>query len=134
MKPSWDDYFLGIAEAASRRSSCEHRQVGAVVVAPGEPGRPPRAVGLGYNDSPAGDPGCEGCPRRTAGLPSGAPFHGAGVCIALHAEENALLYTDRADRVGATVYITHSPCEGCLKLIRGAGIARVVWPEGEYTL
>jgi deoxycytidylate deaminase len=45
---------------------------------------------------------------------------------AIHAEANALLYTDRADLVGATLYVTCPPCDGCTKLIRGAKVTRVV--------
>ena len=51
--------------------------------------------------------------------------------MAVHAEANALLYCDREDLRGATLYITTDPCDGCLKLIEASGIVRVVWDEGE---
>lgn len=128
-RPSWDDYFLGMAEAATRRSDCERARVGAVVV------QNRRLRGSGYNGAPAGAPGCESCPRRLSDVEPGSSYDtGAGACVALHAEENALLYTDRADRIGATLYVTREPCAGCWKLIHGAGVARVVWPDGEMAL
>lgn len=125
-RPSWDQYFSGIAVAVSARADCERRRVGAVVV------KDRRIRATGYNGAPAGEPGCSTCPRRTSGLPPGSSYDtGAGVCVAIHAEANALLYCDRGDLYGATLYITTDPCDGCLKLIRATGVTRVVWPEGE---
>lgn len=125
-RPDWDIYFMGIALAVSVRSDCERRKVGAVVV------KDRRIRGTGYNGAPAGEPGCESCPRRTSGVCPGSSYDtGAGACVAVHAEANALLYCDREDLIGATLYLTDAPCEGCQKLIRGAGVTRVVWPEGE---
>jgi len=48
--------------------------------------------------------------------------------VAVHAEANALLYCDRADLIGATLYITRPPCYQCQQLIDAAGIDAVVWP------
>lgn len=128
-RPTWDEYFLDGARWAAGRSDCQRSKVGAVIVQ----GR--RTRGSGYNGAPAGEPGCETCPRRTSTVPPGSSYDtGSGACVALHAEQNALLYTDRADRVGATLYVTRAPCDGCWKLVRGSGIARVVTPEGETIL
>lgn len=55
---------------------------------------------------------------------------GATRCVAVHAEANALLYCDREDLIGATLYVTRAPCPGCEKLIQAAGVERVVTPEG----
>ena len=49
--------------------------------------------------------------------------------MAVHAEANALLYCDREDLIGATIYITRPPCFDCQKLIAAAGIEAVVWPS-----
>jgi dCMP deaminase len=54
--------------------------------------------------------------------------------VAVHAEANALLYCDREDLQGSTVYLTTDPCDGCLKLITASGVERVVWPADEITL
>lgn len=49
-------------------------------------------------------------------------------CISLHAEANAIAFANRADTEGATIYITGPPCDACSKLIKAAGISRVVTP------
>lgn len=122
-RPDWNEYFLGIAKAVSVRSDCERDKVGAVVV------KDHRIRATGYNGSPRGMPGCESCPRRTSGCASGADYSaGNGRCVAIHAEANALLYCDREDLKGATIYVTREPCYDCSKLIAGAGIVEVVTP------
>lgn len=47
--------------------------------------------------------------------------------MAVHAEANALLYCDREDLVGATIYVTREPCFDCEKLIMATGVRAVVW-------
>lgn len=129
-KPSWRDYFLEVAHVVAKRSSCERSQVGAVVVATDG-----RIRGTGYNDSPAGMPGCEACPRRLSGVVPGSSYsEGPGRCLSLHAETNCLLYTDRSDLDGATLYVTREACPDCLKMIRGTRISRIVWPDGVLVL
>jgi len=124
-RPSWDQYFLNIAEAVSERSDCERSRVGAVVV------KDRRIRGTGYNGAPAGKPGCESCPRRTAQVVPGESDYDSGptLCNAVHAEANALLYCDREDLIGSTLYITREPCYGCQKLIDAAGVEKVVTPD-----
>lgn len=51
-------------------------------------------------------------------------------CVAIHAELNALLYCDRSDLPGSTLYITRKACYGCMKAIYAAGVSKVVWPGG----
>ena len=130
MRPTWDEYFLGIAEAVAARADCTRRKVGAVVAGPDN-----RVLGVGYNGAPSGHRGCleGGCPRgqlsyeqieaRADYSQPGSP----GYCVANHAEVNALLFTGREAR-GATLYITDEPCPACRKTIMGAGIVRVIWP------
>jgi len=121
-RPDWDEYFLGIAEAVSLRSDCERDKVGAVVV-----GSDRRIRSTGYNGSPAGMVGCSSCPRRTSEVPPGSCYSN---CVAIHAELNALLYCDRNDLPGSTLYITRRPCYGCMKAIKASGVEWVGYPEG----
>lgn len=118
-RPTWDEYFISIAETVATRSDCVRAQVGAVVVGPDN-----RVRGTGYNGAPAGMVGCGTCPRRTSDVAPGSPYHN---CVSVHAEANALLYTDRADLYRSTLYITREPCNDCWKLIWGAGVERIVW-------
>lgn len=125
-RPDWDTYFLNLATAVAARADCRRRKVGAVIVDSGH-----RVVSTGYNGAPAGDPGCLAghCPRGLLSYADKAAFtdydSGPGKCISLHAEANALLYAGREVR-GCTAYLTDPPCPTCLKLLRGAGIERVV--------
>jgi dCMP deaminase len=120
LRPDWDEYFLEIARAVSLRSDCERDKVGAVLV------KERRIRATGYNGAPAGMDGCATCPRRTSGCSPGSSYDN---CVAIHAEANALLYSDLEGRTGATLYVTRKPCYACAKLIAGAGIERVVFPE-----
>ena len=122
-RPSWDEYFLGIAKAVSLRADCTRRRVGAVIVVDG------RIVSTGYNGAPAGAPGClsvGACPRGKLTYEQQPADRDYGLCVAVHAEANALLYAYRDVR-GATLYCTDKPCVDCAKLIAGAGIKEVVW-------
>ncbi len=119
-RPDWDTYFMGIAEAVSARSDCERDKVGAVVV------KDRRVRATGYNGAAAGKPGCAECPRRESGCEPGSSYDN---CVAVHAEANALIYCNREDLVGATMYVTREPCYACDKLIQAAGVHAVVWPD-----
>lgn len=128
-RPDWDTYYLGFAQAAAARADCTRRKVGAVIVL-GD-----RIVSSGYNGAPAGKPGClsaGACPRgrmsKTEVVPGSSYDTGSGACIALHAEQNAILRAGLHCR-GATLYITDEPCDGCARFIEGSGIIRVVFPD-----
>jgi dCMP deaminase len=130
VKPSWDEYFLLIAAAVAERADCSRRKVGAVLTSRN------RIVATGYNGSPSGGGSCLAgeCPRGTLGydtIPANSSYDtGAGVCIALHAEQNCLLYADRSRAESGTLYVTAPPCPGCDRMIAGSGVARVVWVVG----
>lgn len=127
-RPSWDEYFLEIAESVSARADCSRRKVGAVIVSSDR-----RIVGTGYNGAPAGQPGClsGACPRARSNSTPGRDYSN---CIAVHAEANALLYSDWTARQGGTMYINQPPCTECTKLILGSGLGRVVFKEGNGTV
>lgn len=127
-RPSWDEYFLGIALAVSARADCSRRKVGAVVVRDNELVKP------GYNGSPPGGPSClrGECPRAFSTVPPGSSYDRGtpGACVAVHAEANAVIRAGREGCLGSTLYVTDEPCDGCSKLVQAAGIVRVVWPGG----
>ena len=127
MRPTPDEYFLNIAEAASLRAECRRRLVGAVIVKDG------RIVGAGYNGAAPGAPSCldGACPRGLLSYEEVAASSDYSNCIANHAERNALWHTPQEHREGSTVYVNHAPCPGCQTLMRSCGVARVVWPAGE---
>lgn len=125
-RPTWDEYFMEMAELTAKRSTCSRRQVGAVIV------RDNRAVATGYNGAPRGLAHCEekgGCLRQKLNIPSGQRHE---LCRALHAEQNAIISAASMGNAieGGTIYITHQPCVICAKMIVNAGIKRIVVREG----
>lgn len=130
-RPSWNAYGLTLAEAVATRADCTRRKVGAVVMRPDH-----SIVSTGYNGGPSGGKSClKGeCPRGLQSfedVPPGTSYDtGDGACIALHAEQNALLRADWDEMRGATLYITEKPCDGCVRMITGTHIELVVWPDG----
>ena len=84
-RPSWDEYFMEMAELTAKRSTCMRRNVGAVIV------KDKHAIATGYNGAPRGIRHCEergGCLRQKMGIPSGQRHE---LCMALHAEQNAII-------------------------------------------
>lgn len=123
-RPDWNNYFLDIARAVGQRGDCIRCRVGAVLV-----GQDHRIRSTGYNGSYPGGPSCSRgeCPRCASEVPSGSDYED---CIEVHAEANALLYASWEDCQGATIYVTRKPCKDCSKLIRAAGVVKVVWADG----
>ena len=65
-------------------------------------------------------------------LPGSSYDSGPGVCIASHAEQNALADAGSSERLkGAVMYVTELPCAGCVRQIRNTtDIVEIVWPDG----
>lgn len=124
LRPSWDQYFMQLADLAAHRSNCMKRRVGCVIV------REKRVVSTGYNGTPRGMINCNegGCPRCNNAAKGGT---GLSTCLCLHAEENALLEAGR-DRIGgsATLYCNTCPCLTCSVKITQVGISEVVYNQG----
>ena len=125
-RPSWDQYFMEMAELTAKRSTCMRRNVGAVIV------KDKHAIATGYNGAPRGIKHCEdmgGCLRQKLNVPSGERHE---LCMALHAEQNAIIQAAAMGHAieGGTIYITHQPCVICAKMIINSGIKRIVVKEG----
>lgn len=124
MRPSWDEYFMSIAEMVKTRSTCTRRQVGAVIV------RDKRILTTGYNGTPAGLKHCAevGCLREELGIPSGQRHE---LCRGIHAEQNAIIQAASfgVSIQGSTIYATLSPCILCTKMIINSGITKIVTKE-----
>jgi dCMP deaminase len=124
-RPSWDEYFVKIAQEASTRSNCLRRKVGAVIV------KQKTIISTGYNGTPIGVKNCfeGGCPRCLSDV---EPGQGYDTCICVHAEANAILLAARHGNAtdGGVLYTTLRPCFSCLKEAVQAGIREIVY-EGE---
>jgi dCMP deaminase len=122
-RPSWDEYFIEIALNVAKRSTCNRKQVGCVLVSKNK-----HIIATGYGGSIKGQPHCTdvGCniDEKTGG------------CIrTVHAEMNAIAQAARngASTEDSTAYTTLSPCYWCFKTLVNAGITRIVYFE-EYRI
>lgn len=127
LRPTWDSYFMRLADLAALRSNCMKRRVGCVIV------RGNRVVATGYNGTPRHLTNCNegGCERCNKGQGSGA---GLSTCLCLHAEENALLESGRDringnDNEGSVLYCNTCPCLTCSIKIVQSGIKEVVYAQ-----
>lgn len=120
-RPSWDEYFLEVADLVASRSTCLRRHVGAVLVSK------ERIIATGYNGAPRGLEHCldMGCLREEMAIPSG---HRYELCRGVHAEQNAIInaaYYGVSTR-DTVLYCTNQPCIICARILINAGITRVV--------
>lgn len=120
-KPSFNEIYMELAGKLALRSHCVKAQVGAVLT------KDTRIISLGYNGPPAGTHNCDlewpevGCARDSKGSCS----------LALHAEQNAILYAakNNVSMAGATLYVTLSPCISCARVIYTTGIQKVYFRD-----
>ena len=123
-RPSWDEYFMDIAEQVSGRSTCLRRQIGAVLV------KDKRILATGYNGPPSGLAHCDevGCLREQQGIESGSRHE---LCRGLHAEQNAVIQAAKhgIPIEGASVYCTHQPCVLCAKILLNAGVVDIAFRD-----
>lgn len=109
----YDRAYLRMALEWSKLSHCKRKQVGSLIV------KDRMIISDGYNGTPTGfENNCEDEENLTK-------------WYVLHAEANAILKVAASTHSckGATLYLTHSPCQQCSKLIHQAGIKRLVYIE-----
>lgn len=126
-RPTIEEYYLGIAAAVSKRSTCKRRQYGAVIVKNDE------IIATGYNGSPRGEANCcDGSTCKRLGHEHNDGDYGD--CESVHAEMNAMISAARKDMIGSTLYlygeengkvIAAEPCPICRRMMKNAGIAKV---------
>ena len=121
-RPSWDRYFMNIAEDTARMSKDNHTQVGAVFVS-----KERRILSTGYNGAPRNfNDGMVPACRDTS-----APLYLQKYPYIIHAELNAVLNYrgNLSDFEGSTLYVTTSPCYECAKVIMQLGVKEVVYKD-----
>lgn len=144
-----DEYYLGIALAVSKRSTCLKRHYGCVIV------NDDVIIATGYNGSPRGAENC--CDRGSCKRANAERYTGYENCDSVHAEQNALI-TARFDMLhGAIVYLAceeygldHEksaiweediygfyedknpiPCPICMRMLKNAGVSKIINRRGE---
>ncbi len=109
----YDRAYLRLASSWAKLSHCNRKQVGAIIV------KDAIIISDGYNGTPAGFDNC--CENET----------GETHWYVLHAEANAILKVAKSTNncKDATLYLTHSPCKDCSKLVLQSGIKRLVYQQ-----
>ena len=116
---SWEEYFMGVALLAAKRSKDPNTQVGACIVS-----KDNIILSIGYNGFPCG---CsdDQFPWEREGEDTKHPY-------VVHAELNAILNANGRDLRGARLYVALFPCNECAKAIIQSGIKEVVYLSDKY--
>lgn len=149
---SKDNYYLDIAIAVSKRSTCLKRHYGCVIV------KDDIIIATGYNGSPRGEENC--CDRGTCKRADAQRYSGYENCDSVHAEQNALIAAGYDRLRGATVYLACEeygldrdrsamweedvydfyedknpiPCPICKRMLKNANVGRIVNRRGDVCL
>ena len=116
---NWDEYFMGIAMLAARRSKDPNTQVGACIVSQDN-----IIISTGYNGMPKGCSDDE-YPWEREGEDTKYPY-------VVHAELNAILNASGRSLKGSRLFVALFPCNECAKAIIQSGISEVVYLSDKY--
>lgn len=116
---SWDEYFMGVALLAAKRSKDPYTQVGACIVSPNN-----IIISTGYNGFPNGCSDDE-FPWEREGEQTKYPY-------VVHAELNAILNAGGRVLHGARLYVALFPCNECAKAIIQSGIREILYLSDKY--
>ncbi len=122
IRPSWDDYFMEVADAISKRATCDRGRSGCVIA------RDKQLLVTGYVGSPQGLPHCDEVGHQMKKVIH-EDGHVTQHCVrTVHAEQNAICQAAKRGISidGATLYCRMTPCRTCAMLIINCGIVRVV--------
>ena len=115
-RPTWDQYFMNIAEIVKTRSPDTKTKVGAVLVSL----KDHRIISTGYNSI------CANMNDEIIDWSNRDYIHN----IVIHAETNAILYA-QSKFEDAILYCTLSPCKDCIKLLSATKIRKIIY-KNEY--
>ena len=122
IRPTWDEYFMEVCEAVSKRATCDRGRSGCVIA------RDKQLLVTGYVGAPAGMDHCDEVGhfyKKVIHDDGNVTTH----CVrTVHAEQNAICQAAKLGISidGATLYCRMTPCRTCAMLIINCGIKRVV--------
>lgn len=122
VRPSWDVYFMQIANTVATRATCDRGRAGCVAV------RDRQILVTGYVGSPRGLPHCDDVGHYMKKMIHD-DGHVSQHCVrTIHAEQNAITQAARhgVSLKDSTMYVKMTPCRTCAMLIINVGIKRVV--------
>ena len=119
---NWDEYFMGVAMLAAKRSKDPSTQVGACIVS-----RDNKILSIGYNGFPIGCSDDEFPWEKTDTSPDHNKY-----LYSTHSELNAILNYRGGSLEGSKLYVTLFPCNECAKAIIQAGIRELIYDDNKY--
>jgi dCMP deaminase len=121
-RPPWDDYFLELADAVSKRATCDRGKSGCVIV------RDKQLLVTGFVGSPPGFAHCDDVGHQIKRLTHEDGQVTEHCMRTIHAEQNAICQAAKLgiSIEGATLYTRMTPCRTCAMLIIICGLKRVV--------
>ena len=121
-RPSWDEYFLEMANAVSTRATCDRGRSGCVIT------RNKQILVTGYVGSPAGFAHCDEVGHQMKEVKHEDGSVTSHCMRTIHAEQNAICQAAKLgiSIEGSTVYCRMTPCRTCAMLIINCGVKRVV--------
>lgn len=118
---NWDEFFIGVALLASKRSYEKETKVGACIV-----NEDNKIIATGYNGMPRGiENSIMSWEREGDWLETKYPY-------IVHAEMNAILNTTSNNLKNSKIYTTLYPCNDCAKAIIQSGIKTVYYLENKH--
>ncbi len=122
VRPSWDKYFMTIAQAVAERATCDRGRSGCVIV------RDKQILVTGYVGSPKGMPHCDEVGHQMKTMRHEDDTETKHCVRTTHAEQNAIVQAAKlgVSINGSTVYCKMTPCSTCAKMILNSGVVRIV--------
>jgi dCMP deaminase len=116
-RPSFQEIYMQLAFALSKRSTCKRLQVGTVITSTDFR----KVLAVGYNGN-------------ATGLPNTCDREEPGNCGCLHSEENAVINCDSPRHVEKIVFVTHLPCVQCAKRLINLGNVKMIHYAHDYRI
>ena len=114
-RPSFESIYMSLAELMSKRSTCKRLQVGSIMTSTDFR----KVLAVGYNGN-------------ASGLPNMCDSSIVGSCGDLHAEANLVINCDTPRYVEKYVFVTHTPCINCAKMLINVGNVKRVYYKNSY--
>lgn len=122
VRPTWDQYFMQVANAVASRATCDRGRSGCVIA------KNKQILVTGYVGSPAGLPHCDEIGHKIKTVTHEDQSQSSHCMRTTHAEQNAIVQAAKrgVSIEGATLYCKMTPCTTCANMIINSGIVRVV--------
>ncbi|MCP4050148.1 MAG: cell division protein DedD [bacterium] len=122
IRPTWDEYFMEICMATSKRATCGRGRSGCVIA------KDRQLLVTGYVGSPVGMPHCDDAGHQFKKVLHDGDKLTQHCVRTVHAEQNAICQAAKkgVSIYGATLYCKMTPCRSCAMMIINCGIKRVM--------